>query len=204
MLDGVSYPDIIERLASRENTSSPITLQWKKRGHKDWLVQQDWWPSARPAGNPQPTSSRMRHTQVNQSPCTLHSLRLRCPGARFSAPVSHRPTKLGGDSRPRSDPSTPVPASREPFQVRNTRRKPAPKAQARDQNSPRPQRKLPIRNAAPLVRMVGDISASLPGRPVLRTFSKRMQLHRRATSSLPRRPHPPPRHPMTPTLSTAR
>src|SRR5882757_2460599 len=43
MLGGVPYADIIERLGEQGKHLKPDHLyQWKKRGHKDWLVQQDW------------------------------------------------------------------------------------------------------------------------------------------------------------------
>jgi hypothetical protein len=43
MLDGVSYPKIIKSLGEPGSHLKPDHLsEWKKRGHKDWLVQQDW------------------------------------------------------------------------------------------------------------------------------------------------------------------
>src|SRR2546428_10347776 len=43
MLDGVAYAEIIGRLGEQGKHLKPDHLyQWKKRGHKDWLVQQDW------------------------------------------------------------------------------------------------------------------------------------------------------------------
>src|SRR5260221_4936075 len=43
MLDGVAYADIIGRLGEQGKHLKPDHLyQWKKRGHQDWLVQQDW------------------------------------------------------------------------------------------------------------------------------------------------------------------
>src|ERR1051325_1716426 len=43
ILDGVSYPEIIRRLGEPGKHLKPDHLsQWKKRGHKDWLIQQDW------------------------------------------------------------------------------------------------------------------------------------------------------------------
>ena len=41
ILDGVSYPDIIQRLGQHGTDLKPDNLsQWKKRGHQDWLVEQ--------------------------------------------------------------------------------------------------------------------------------------------------------------------
>jgi hypothetical protein len=43
MLEGVSYPQIIKRLGDPASHLKPDHLsEWKKRGHQDWLVQQDW------------------------------------------------------------------------------------------------------------------------------------------------------------------
>src|SRR6266481_6213846 len=43
MLDGVPYAEIIERLGEPARHLKPDHLyQWKKRGHQDWLLHQDW------------------------------------------------------------------------------------------------------------------------------------------------------------------
>jgi hypothetical protein len=43
MLDGVPYAEIIERLREPARHLKPDHLyQWKKRGHQDWLLHQDW------------------------------------------------------------------------------------------------------------------------------------------------------------------
>jgi hypothetical protein len=43
MLDGVSYPQIIKRLGDPASHLRPSHLtEWKKRGHQDWLLHQDW------------------------------------------------------------------------------------------------------------------------------------------------------------------
>jgi hypothetical protein len=43
MLDGVPYAEIIERLGEPASHLKPDHLyQWKKRGHQDWLLHQDW------------------------------------------------------------------------------------------------------------------------------------------------------------------
>jgi hypothetical protein len=43
MLDGVPYPQIIKRLGDPASHLKPNHLtEWKKRGHQDWLLHQDW------------------------------------------------------------------------------------------------------------------------------------------------------------------
>src|SRR5690349_13410434 len=43
MLDSVPYAEIIERLGEPASHLKPHHLtEWKKRGHQDWLLHQDW------------------------------------------------------------------------------------------------------------------------------------------------------------------
>src|SRR5882672_1462216 len=43
ILDGVTYPDIIQRLGEYGKDLKPDNLsQWKKRGYQDWLRQREW------------------------------------------------------------------------------------------------------------------------------------------------------------------
>jgi len=43
ILDGVTYPDIIQRLGEHGKDLKPDNLsQWKKRGYQDWLRQREW------------------------------------------------------------------------------------------------------------------------------------------------------------------
>src|SRR2546421_10696571 len=43
MLDAVPYAVIIERLGEPARHLKPNHLtEWKKRGHQDWLLHQDW------------------------------------------------------------------------------------------------------------------------------------------------------------------
>src|SRR5436190_6902632 len=43
MLDSVPYAEIIERLGDPASHLKPSHLsEWKKRGHQDWLLHQDW------------------------------------------------------------------------------------------------------------------------------------------------------------------
>src|SRR6266581_1704448 len=71
MLDGVAYAEIIGRLGEQGKHLKPDHLyQWKKRGHKDWLVQQDWLAERRARRESAATWSRIatppRSTRV---PC---------------------------------------------------------------------------------------------------------------------------------------
>src|SRR6266581_3037189 len=71
MLDGVPYAEIIGRLGEQGKHLKPDHLyQWKKRGHKDWLVQQDWLAERRARRESAATWSRIatppRSTRV---PC---------------------------------------------------------------------------------------------------------------------------------------
>ena len=44
ILDGLSYPDIIERLGEQGEELKPGHLcEYKKRGHQDWLRQREWF-----------------------------------------------------------------------------------------------------------------------------------------------------------------
>ena len=44
ILDGLSYPDIIERLGDQGKELKPGHLsEYKKRGHQDWLRQREWF-----------------------------------------------------------------------------------------------------------------------------------------------------------------
>src|SRR5438445_8133756 len=43
ILDGVSYPGIIERLGEHGKDLKPNHLyEWKKRGYQDWLIEREW------------------------------------------------------------------------------------------------------------------------------------------------------------------
>jgi len=43
ILDGVSYPDIIERLGEHGKGLKPGHLcEWKKHGYQDWLLEREW------------------------------------------------------------------------------------------------------------------------------------------------------------------
>src|SRR5207253_3212503 len=43
ILDGVSYPDIIQRLGDPAKHLNPDHIhRWKKYGHQDWLREREW------------------------------------------------------------------------------------------------------------------------------------------------------------------
>ena len=43
LMDGLSYPDIIDRLGEHGKELKPNHLyEWKKRGYHDWLIERDW------------------------------------------------------------------------------------------------------------------------------------------------------------------
>jgi len=43
LLDGLTYPDIIQRLGEHGKDLKPDHIsQWKKRGYHDWLRQREW------------------------------------------------------------------------------------------------------------------------------------------------------------------
>src|SRR5438105_8424368 len=48
LLDGISYPDIIERLGEQGKNLKPDNLsQWKKREHQVWLAEQTFLAQTR-------------------------------------------------------------------------------------------------------------------------------------------------------------
>src|ERR1051326_2081093 len=98
MLDGVSYPQIIKRLGEPASHLKPDHLyQWKKRGHKDWLVQQDWLAERR--ARRESAADLIQDcdaTQVNQS--ALHLGTLYIFDALRDLRAGSLDDKLGGDS----------------------------------------------------------------------------------------------------------
>jgi hypothetical protein len=97
MLDGVSYPDIIGRLGEQGKHLKPDHLyQWKKRGHKDWLVQQDWLAERR--ARQESAADLIQDcdaTQVNQG--ALHLGTLYIFDALRDLRAGSLDDKLGGD-----------------------------------------------------------------------------------------------------------
>jgi hypothetical protein len=79
MLNGLSYPDIIERLGPDGKDLKPGHLcEWRKRGYQDWLLEQAW----------------LSRTRTRQEPATDLS-------ANFDATmVGHAALQLAAASRP--------------------------------------------------------------------------------------------------------
>jgi hypothetical protein len=97
MLDGVSYAQIIKRLGDPASHLKPDHLsEWKKRGHKDWLVQQDWLAERR--ARRESAADLIQDcdaTQVNQG--ALHLGTLYIFDALRDLRAGSLDDKLGGD-----------------------------------------------------------------------------------------------------------
>jgi hypothetical protein len=98
MLDGVSYPKIIRRLGEPGSHLKPDHLsEWKKRGHKDWLLQQDWLAERR--ARRESAADLIQDcdtTQTNES--ALHLGTLYVFDALHDLRSGSLDDKLGGDS----------------------------------------------------------------------------------------------------------
>jgi len=98
ILDGVSYPDIIQRLGDQGKHLKPDHLyQWKKRGHQDWLLQQNWLAERR--ARQESAADLVQDcdaTQVNQG--ALHLGTLYIFDALRDLRAGSLDEKLGGDS----------------------------------------------------------------------------------------------------------
>src|SRR6266850_4825504 len=157
MLDGVSYPDIIARLGEQGKHLKPDHLyQWKKRGHKDWLVQQDWLAERR--ARRESAADLIQDcdtTQVNQG--ALHLGTLYIFDALRDLRAGSLDNKLGGDSAAFARLLNALSrASRETLQLQKYREACA-KAQAAIKTLRDPKRKLSDQERRSLVRMVDDI-----------------------------------------------
>jgi hypothetical protein len=76
LLDGLAYPEIIDRLGEHGKDLKPDHFsEWKKRGYPDWLLQQDWLAQRRAR---QESAADLLHdcdpTQVNQGALQLGTL----------------------------------------------------------------------------------------------------------------------------------
>ena len=157
MLDGVSYPDIIERLGEQGKHLKPDHLyQWKKRGHKDWLIHQDWLAERR--ARRESAADLIQDcdaTQVNQS--ALHLGTLYIFDALRDLRAGSLDDKLGGDSAAFARLLNALSrASRETLQLQKYREACA-KARAALQALRDPKRKLSEDENRSLVLMVDDI-----------------------------------------------
>ena len=157
MLDGVSYPNIIKRLGDPASHLKPDHLcEWKKRGHKDWLVQQDWLAERR--ARRESAADLIEDcdaTQVNQS--ALHLGTLYIFDALRDLRAGSLDDKLGGDSAAFARLLNALSrASRETLQLQKYREACA-KARAALQALRDPKRKLSEDENRSLVLMVDDI-----------------------------------------------
>jgi hypothetical protein len=157
MLDGVSYPDIIGRLGEQGKHLKPDHLyQWKKRGHQDWLLQQDWLAERR--ARRESAADLIEDcdaTQVNQS--ALHLGTLYVFDALRDLRAGSLDDKLGGDSAAFARLLNALSrASRETLQLQKYREACA-KARAALQNLRDPKRKLSDDERRSLVLMVDEL-----------------------------------------------
>ena len=157
MLDGVPYADIIGRLGEQGKHLKPDHLyQWKKRGHKDWLVQQDWLAERR--ARRESAADLIQDcdaTQVNQG--ALHLGTLYIFDALRDLRAGSLDNKLGGDSAAFARLLNALSrASRETLQLQKYREACA-KARAALQPLRDPKRKLTENENRSLVLMVDNI-----------------------------------------------
>ena len=78
LLDGLSYPDIIQRLGELGKDLKPAHLsEWKKRGHQDWLLEQAWLAQTRARQEPASAlSADFTATQVSHAALQLGALHI--------------------------------------------------------------------------------------------------------------------------------
>ena len=98
LLDGVSYPDIIQRLGEHGKDLRPANLsEWKKRAYQDWLVQQAFIERTRSRQEtPGDLVRDFDATEVNHAALQLGALTI-FEALRDLGPGS-LDEKLGGDS----------------------------------------------------------------------------------------------------------
>jgi len=157
MLDGLSYPEIIKRLGDPASHLKPDHLsEWKKRGHKDWLVQQDWLAERR--ARRESAADLIQDcdaTQVNQG--ALHLGTLYIFDALRDLRAGSLDNKLGGDSAAFARLLNALSrASRETLQLQKYREACA-RARAALQPLRDPKRKLTENENRSLVLMVDNI-----------------------------------------------
>jgi hypothetical protein len=157
MLDGVSYPKIIKSLGAPASHLKPDHLsERKKRGHKDWLLQQDWLADRR--ARRESATDLLQDcdaTQVNQG--ALHLGTLYIFDALRELRAGSLDDKLGGDSGAFARLLNALSrASRESLQLQKYREACA-KARAALQPLRDPKRKLTENENRSLVLMVDNI-----------------------------------------------
>jgi hypothetical protein len=165
MLDGVSYPEIIKCLGDPASHLKPDHLyQWKKRGHQDWLVQQDWLAERR--ARRESAADLIQDcdaTQVNQS--ALHLGTLYIFDALRDLRAGCLDDKLGGDSAAFARLLNALSrASRETLQLQKYRDA-CLQAKAALQPMRDPKRKLTDEERQAIVRNVDEILGLVPRSP---------------------------------------
>jgi len=78
LADGLSYPNIIERLGEHGKDLRPDNLsEWKKRGHQVWLLEQTWLAEIRARQEPAVSlSTDFDATQLNHAALQLGALHI--------------------------------------------------------------------------------------------------------------------------------
>jgi hypothetical protein len=108
VLDGASYPDIIQRLGDHGKGLNPGHLcEWKKRGFQDWLLEQAWLAETRARQEPAADlSADFDATQLNHAALqlgTLHIFEALRDLGPASPPPSPRPTNGAAVPSPRRE-----------------------------------------------------------------------------------------------------
>jgi hypothetical protein len=157
MLDGLPYAEIIKRLGDPASHLKPDHLsEWKKRGHQDWLLHQDWLAERR--ARQESAADLVQDcdaTQVNQG--ALHLGTLYIFEALRDLRAGSLNDKLGGDCAAFARLLNALSrASRETVQLQKYREACA-KARAALQPLRDPKRKLSEDERRSLVLMVDDI-----------------------------------------------
>src|SRR5882724_40972 len=100
LLDGISYPDIIERLGEQGKNLKPDNLsQWKKREHQVWLAEQAFLAQTR--ARQESTADLVRDfdaTQVNHAALQLGTLYIFEALRDLTADAAARGTSLSAGS----------------------------------------------------------------------------------------------------------
>ena len=78
MLDGLFYPDIIQRLGEHGHDLKPAHLsEWKKRGYQNWILEQAWLAQTRARQEPAAAlSTDFDATQINHAALQLGTLHI--------------------------------------------------------------------------------------------------------------------------------
>jgi hypothetical protein len=165
MLDGVPYTEIIKRLGDPASHLKPDHLsEWKKRGHQDWLLHQDWLAERRirqesAADLVQDSDA----TQVNQSALQLGTLYIF--DALRDLQAGSLDDKLGGDCAAFARLINALSrASRESLQLQKYRDA-CVQARAALQPMRDPKRKLTDEERQAIVRNVDEILGIVPRSP---------------------------------------